>query len=144
RVREGEPNTVTATAPSRHRWSSPSLEGLNVEFESKNKKLSEDLAAAKAKMVVAVGTSGKRQLGNARAPNSKTYKNSLLRKKVSTKPVLATINAVSLWQRAQTPPTTTHTHTLVELCHSLKNHDMKRDVKGPLNHLQPVAIICTQ
>ncbi|XLU29524.1 hypothetical protein S245_065590, partial [Arachis hypogaea] len=33
--------------------------GLNVEFESKNKKLSEDLAAAKAKMVVAVGTSGK-------------------------------------------------------------------------------------
>ena len=30
-----------------------------MELESKNKKLSEDLAAAEAKMVVAVGTSGK-------------------------------------------------------------------------------------
>ncbi|XLU31701.1 hypothetical protein S245_067767, partial [Arachis hypogaea] len=35
------------------------VKGLNVELESKNKKLSEDLAAAEAKMVVAVGTSGK-------------------------------------------------------------------------------------
>ncbi|XLR01287.1 hypothetical protein S83_067485 [Arachis hypogaea] len=35
------------------------VKGLNVEHESKNKKLSEDLAAAEAKMVVAVGTSGK-------------------------------------------------------------------------------------
>ncbi|XP_057742705.1 protein CHUP1, chloroplastic-like isoform X2 [Arachis stenosperma] len=35
------------------------IKGLNVELESKNKKLSEDLAAAEAKMVVAVGASGK-------------------------------------------------------------------------------------
>ncbi|RYR24787.1 hypothetical protein Ahy_B02g058329 [Arachis hypogaea] len=47
------------------------VKGLNVELESKNKKLSEDLAAAEAKMVVAVGTSGKEAIGEHQSPKFK-------------------------------------------------------------------------
>ncbi|KAL1334363.1 protein CHUP1, chloroplastic isoform X2 [Arachis ipaensis] len=161
------------------------VKGLNVELESKNKKLSEDLAAAEAKMVAAVGTSGKEAIGEHQSPKFKDIQK-LIADKLERSKVKKEATPEAIFRKASSIPSPTATiHVnnesksierksppnqclppppppplppsmpsrplaklasaqkappLVELFHSLKNHDMKRDIKGPLNHPQPVAI----
>ncbi|MED6222160.1 hypothetical protein PIB30_061697 [Stylosanthes scabra] len=162
------------------------VKGLNVELESKNKKLSEDLAAAEAK-IVAVGTSGKKEaIEEHQSPkfkdiqkliadklersklNKEAAPEAIFRKASSIPSPTAAIhvNSESKSIGRKSPPNqclppppppppppsmpsrplaklanAQKTPPLVELFHSLKNHDMKRDIKGgPRNHPQPVAI----
>ncbi|MED6142740.1 hypothetical protein PIB30_000303 [Stylosanthes scabra] len=162
------------------------VKGLNVELESKNKKLSDELAAAEAK-IVAVGTSGKKEaIGEHQSPKFKDIQK-LIADKLERSKVKKEATPESIFRKASSIPSPTaaiHVNSesksigrkspsnqclppppppppppsmpsrplaklantqkappLVEFFHSLKNHDMKRDIKGgPLNHSQPVAI----
>ncbi|QHO52576.1 Protein CHUP1 [Arachis hypogaea] len=106
------------------------VKGLNVELEPKNKKLSEDLAAAEAKMVVAVGTSGKEAIGEHQSPKFKDIQKPIADKLERPK-VKKEATPEAIFRKASSIPSPTTT---------IHNHDMKRDIKGPLNHPQPVAI----
>ncbi|XP_057742703.1 uncharacterized protein LOC130961069 isoform X1 [Arachis stenosperma] len=87
------------------------IKGLNVELESKNKKLSEDLAAAEAKMVVAVGASGKEAIGESQSPKFKDIQK-LIADKLESSKVKKEATPEALFHKASSIPSPT---TIIDL-----------------------------
>ncbi|KAL4393553.1 hypothetical protein AHAS_Ahas02G0063500 [Arachis hypogaea] len=81
-------------------------------------------------MVVAVGTSGKEAIGEHQSPKFKDIQKPIADKLERPK-VKKEATPEAIFRKASSIPSPTTT---------IHNHDMKRDIKGPLNHPQPVAI----